>query len=447
MLGGSSSLNGMVYVRGNKLNYDHWFELGNPGWDYESVLPFFKKTAGNQDASLVLYKNGRYHSSDGPIKVETFGKFIDTDAIFIDAAVENGLKLIDDINADKTAGYVNLQGTIFNGRRQSSAKGFLIPAKDRSNLHVIKNALVHKILINSRNRIYGVQFNYNGRMIKARARKEVVLSAGAIMSPVLLMLSGIGPKRQLNENEIEPKKYLHGVGKNLYDHLVVQMFFTFDPTETPQYSEFDSLYQFAIHNTGPLVSMRQVGGYINSKNDSHYADIQFYHAYFARNNSGYASYLKSKRFHSDILDTLLSLNQQHDVAVVFAVDLQPKSNGCIKLNGTSIHNKPIIQPEYFSREEDMETMLREVKRQISFINSKSYRAHGGQFAWLPLKACQQFKMKSDAYLRCYIQHFTDTAYHYAGTCKMGPRTDSEAVVDPQLRVYGVDGLRVIDGSM
>lgn len=447
MLGGSSSINGMVYVRGNRGNYDYWSELGNFDWDYESVLPYFKKSEGNQNASFVRYKNGRYHSDSGPLKIEKIGKFIDTDRIFIDAALENGMTLISDINADETNGYVNLQGTVFDGRRQSSAKAFLIPAKDRSNLHVIKDALVQKILINNRNRAYGVNFDCNGKTMRAYARKEVILSAGAVMSPVLLMLSGVGPQNQLSKHKIPAKKYLNGVGRNLHDHLAAQMFFTFNPTETPPSSEFDSLYQFAIKNTGPLVSMRQVGGFINSKNDSEFADIQFYHAYFGCNSSDFASYMRSKRFNEDTLEQLLSLNKNNDVAVVFSVALQPKSNGFIELDGTSIRNKPIIRPRYFTRKKDMETMIREVKRQISFTNSKSYRAHGGQFAWLQLKACNQFEMKSDAYLECYIQQFTDTAYHYVGTCKMGPNTDSEAVVDPLLRVYGVDALRVIDGSM
>ncbi|KAG4076630.1 hypothetical protein HA402_001917 [Bradysia odoriphaga] len=449
MLGGSSSINGMVYVRGNKFNYDYWSELGNTGWDYDSVLRYFKKSECNQNASLVAYKGGRYHSNKGPIKIETFGDFLATDQIFIDAAVESGMKLVSDINADETSGYVNLQGTIFNGRRQSSAKAFLIPAKHRSNLHVIKNAFVQSILINERNLAYGVRFDYNnGTIMEAYARKEVILSAGTVMSPVLLMLSGIGPFDQLHKHKIKPKKYLNGIGKNLYDHLVVRMFFTFDPTETPQSSELDNLYQFAIHNSGPLVSMRQVSGYLNSKNDStRPADIQFYHAYFGRNSSAFASYMKGERFNDDTLKQLLSLNTDRDVAVVFSVDLQPKSKGHIELNGTDVRNKPIITPKYFDRKEDMETMLREVKRQIAFTDSESYRAHGGQFAWLPLKACQQFEMKSDAYLECYIQQFTTTAYHYVGTCKMGISKDSESVVDSNLRVYGVDALRIVDGSV
>lgn len=447
MLGGSSSINGMVYVRGNKLNYDHWSELGNAEWDYESVLADFKKTENNQNASFVSYENGRFHSNTGPIKIDIFGKFTATDRIFIDAALENGVPLVSDINADKTSGYVNLQGTIFNGRRQSVAKAFLVPADSRPNLHVIKNALVHKILINNHNQAYGVQFDYNGKIMKAFAHKEVILSAGAVMSPVLLMLSGIGPQSELIKHKIETKKYLNGVGKNLYDHLVVETFFTFDPTKRPQSSENDGMHRFAINEAGPFISLRQVSGYLNSKNDSKYADIQFYHAYFERNSSEFVFFIKSKRFNEDAMKQLLSLNENHDVAVVFIVDLQPKSSGYINLNGASISNKPIISPEYFSQREDMETMLREVKRQISFTESKSYRAHGGQFAWLPLKFCQQFEMMSDAYLECYIQQFTGTAYHYAGTCKMGPSTDSEAVVDSQLRVYGVDALRVIDGSM
>lgn len=169
----------------------------------------------------MSYDNGRYHSASGPMKIDFFGNLIDTDKIFIDAALENGLTFIDDINADKTNGYLNLQGNTLNGRRQSTAKAFLIPAKNRPNLHVIKHALVKRILINNRNRAYGVKFTYKGKTMKAFARKEVILSAGTIMSPMLLMLSGAGPQEELQKHKIPPKAVLTGVGKNLYDHPVV----------------------------------------------------------------------------------------------------------------------------------------------------------------------------------------------------------------------------------
>lgn len=306
----------------------------------------------------MSYDNGRYHSASGPMKIDFFGNLIDTDKIFIDAALENGLTFIDDINADKTNGYLNLQGNTLNGRRQSTAKAFLIPAKNRPNLHVIKHALVKRILINNRNRAYGVKFTYKGKTMKAFARKEVILSAGTIMSPMLLMLSGAGPQEELQKHKIPPTAVLTGVGKNLYDHPVVRLFFTFNPTETKPSSPFDDIYQFAIHNSGALASFRNVGGFLNSKNNSKYADILFFHAYFTRYNSGFESYMKSERFNDDVLQQLLTLNRNNDVAVVSIVLEQPKSNGYIQLNGTRVCQNPIIRPEYFSQNEDIETMLR-----------------------------------------------------------------------------------------
>lgn len=445
MLGGTGSINANIYMRGNAQNYDYWSSLGNDGWDYESVLPYFKKSEANQHAPFVSYDNGRYHSNSGPMKIDFLGDLRETDQMFINAAAEAGIPYVDNLNADKNIGYSNYQGNVADGRRQSSAKAFLASAKDRQNLHVIKRALAKKILIKHK-RAHGVKFTYKGKVMRAHAREEVILSAGTVMSPVILMRSGIGPNDELAKHNITPKSNLNGVGKNLYDHVILRLFFTFNPTETTTMSPFDSLYNFAVNNIGPYVNSRFVGAFVSSKNDPKYADVQFYPVYFTSNSSAFRSHLQYENFKSEIVDELIEINKNHNVAIIGVEIMQPKSRGSIELNGTSI-NKPIIRPEYYANREDMDTMMSEAKRQISFTNTKAYKANGGEFLWLPLKACENYELKSDAYLECYIQQFSFPGYHPVGTSKMGPSSDSEAVVDPQLRVNGVQGLRVIDASV
>lgn len=445
MLGGTSSINGMVYVRGTDRDFNRWASYGNPGWEWENVLQYFKKSEANQYGPFVAYRNGLYHNANGPMKIDFFGDATDTDKIFFQAASENGIPFIDDINADKHLGYVNLQGTIAQGRRQSTAKAFLIPAKNRKNLHIIKHALVDKIIMDKNNRAYGVRFKIDGKhKMKAFARKEVILSAGVVMSSVLLMLSGIGPKEHLEELNIPVRADL-AVGKNLLDHISTTTFLSFDPIEMPASSEYDSTYNLAVHNTGSLVSTRMLSAYINTKNDSAYADIQFYPIYFPRNSIG--SFLDSIKYKEEIKQQLVEINRNYDVGAIRTSLLTPKSTGRIYLKSKSIHDKPIIDANYLTNEEDVAILNRAVRQQISFVNTRAYTNNGARFIKLKLDDCDRFKYLSDDYLNCYIQYFTNTDYHPVGTSKMGPKNDSSAVVSPRLLVYNTTRLRQIDAAM
>lgn len=445
MLGGSSSINGMIYVRGTDRDYNRWAAAGNIGWDYESVLPYYKKSEANQYQPFVAYQNGRYHNANGPMKIDFFGDYYESDKIFFEAAKERGVPFGDDINADKHLGYLNAQGTIFQGRRVSTAHAFLIPAMHRPNLRIIKHAFVKKILINDQNRAYGVKFTIKGKKkMKAFAKKEVILSAGTVQSPVLLMISGIGPKKHLEKHNISMKADLQ-VGKNVMDHVIVNAFFAFNPTETVSTSQFDGIYNFAIYNTGYLVSGRMLSAFVNSKNDSSYADIQFYPIYFTRNTL--SSYLDDMEYNENIKQTLNKVNENYDVAVIRINLLVPKSKGQILLRSKSACDPPIIKPNYLSENEDMATLVRALKEQIAYSSTKSYRSNGGHFIKIPLDDCDGLKYMSQEYLECYIRSFSYTDYHPVGSSKMGPKYDRSAVVDPQLRVYQIDGLRQIDAGM
>lgn len=441
-------MNLMLYVRGFDRDFNKWQSYGNNGWSYEDILPFFKKSESNQWDPFVEYGNGRYHSKSGPMKVSFYGGTSDFAKIFHDACVERGIPFIDDINADKHCGFLNLQGTVFAGRRQSTAKAFLIPAKNRTNLHIIKRAFVENILFDKGNRAYGVRFNISGKSYVAHANKEVILSAGTVMSPVILMNSGIGPKEHLRKNEIACKADLW-VGSNLLDHVHVMLFFEFNPTPTSLTMNLDNIYNFAIHNDGPLTTggLGQVASFINTTENSSYPDIQTLNLWHTQNSPTLSSYIQSRQFKKEIADTLLVKTKDHNIGGILVVLLQPKSSGEIRLNGTSPYNKPIIDPNYFSDSDDVKTMIRALRQQISFADTASYRKNGGKLIRFPLDECDKFEYQSDDYFECYIKYFAATVYHPVGTCKMGSKSDPSAVVDAQLKVHKVTGLRTIDASM
>ncbi|KAG4079631.1 hypothetical protein HA402_010411 [Bradysia odoriphaga] len=448
MLGGSSSMNLMQYVRGFDRDFNRWHWNGNNGWSYEDVLPFFKKSESNQWEPFVEYRNGRYHSKSGPMKVSFYGGESPFAKIFYEAGMERGIPFIQDINAEEHCGFLNVQGTVFGGRRHSTAKAFLIPAKNRTNLHIIKNAFAKKILISKSSRAFGVQFDLNGKTYVASTRKEVVLSAGTIMSPVLLMQSGVGPRQHLQRNKIDFKVDLP-VGSNLLDHVYSMLFFEFNPTPTSPTMNLDNIYNFAIHNKGPLstAGIQQLLSFVNTTDSRSYPDIQTEYFWHTQDSPSLPNYIKQRQFRKEVSDTLMAKTKNHNIGVILVVLLQPKSTGEILLNGTSPYNPPIIDPNYFHESEDMKTMIRGLRQQISFVDTDSYRKNGGKLIRFPLDECDKFGYLSDEYFECYVQYFAATLYHPVGTCKMGPKSDPSAVVDSELKVHNVRGLRTIDASI
>ncbi|XP_055321240.1 glucose dehydrogenase [FAD, quinone]-like [Sitodiplosis mosellana] len=453
-LGGTSAINLMVYVRGNKADFDGWSNQGIPGWDYESVLPYFKKWEHNHNSTFVSYDNGKYHSANGPLNVDSFS--VDGSEsfqqMFLDAAVESGNKHIADINSDEGLGYVKVQGYYYNGTRQSAAKAFLIPAKDRKNLHIMKHTFAEKILIKNK-RAYGVKLVYNGMGVhkfKAIARKEVIVSAGAVMSPHLLLLSGIGPEKRLKKLGI-PIESNVAVGENLWDHPIIFLWFKFNPTAIPATAQLDSIYKYVTSKSGPLASIAvsRLCGFINSVNGTGVPDFQIGFLYIPSNSTSALELVLEKYSYTDeIKQALLNEIKSHDLAIVSPIQLHQKSRGVIKLSSASPKDYPIINPRYFNEVEDMEAMLRVVKLQVSYLNTTAYKNGGGQFVDLPIPECNALGRGSDDFYRCYIRYLTASTYHAAGTCKMGNfATDPTAVVDHQLNVRGISNLRVVDASI
>lgn len=441
----------MIYTRGNPADYNYWASQGSYGYDFNSILPYFKKSEGNQYLPFVFKDNGYYHSATGPVKINFFSSNDGLEEIrqmFLNAAAEMGEEIIDDINANKGLGFLNMQATVNGGRRQSAAKSYIVPALCRKNLRVAKHAYVTKILIDQNNKAYGVKFVYKGKKMTAYARKEVILSAGVFQSPQLLMLSGVGPKDHLKKFNI-PVKTDIPVGKNLVDHCSIYIFFRFNPSAQNPLQDLYNTYEYAVHGSGGLNSrgVTNVNGFINLNDENGIPQFQFQVMYYKKNTSSLKGFMDKQNYRSSIKRALLCENEKYDIASVVVSNLHPTSRGYVKLASSSPFTKPYINLMYLSTKADVELSVIAMKNQLAYENTASYRQHGGQFVHIPIKECDQYEFKSDDYCRCYIHYFGSTNNHHIGTGKMGAIDDPTTVVDPQLRVKNIANLRWVDSGV
>lgn len=453
MLGGSHGFNGAVYMRGNKGDFDEWATIGDPSWNWESVLEYYKKSESNTNQSFVKYQNGKWHSDKGEMNVGHYPQPEMVRSIFIDAAKEFGYNFNHDHNSDLKLGYANAQGTLKNGERHSTAKAFLVPAKTRPNFHVIKYAHVTKILLDSSKKVTGFEFIYkNEHKFVAKAKKEYILSAGAISTPQLLMLSGIGPKKHLEQFGIPVKHDMKGVGKNLQDHLIVPLVFQFHKStakpEDPN-ALLDDLYNFLIHRKGPLTGIGTINllGMVNTANHSGYPDIELQHFNQPRQSQMLKTLLYAMDYKEYAIQPMLKANDEGETNMVYIELLRPKSTGEILLQSANPYDAPRILPNYLDRKEDKDTLVRGLQYQANFIKTKTFKEHEGVLVRIPLEDCDQLEYQSYDYWVCYMSHMATTVYHPVGTAKIGPKSESMAVVDGELRVKGIKGLRIIDASV
>lgn len=447
MLSGSGGHNSMIYLRGNDRDYNTWRRMGNPTWEWQNVLRYFKKSEGNQNADFV--RDQLYHSGRGKLLVSSYNDTGTLGDVFIAAGVESGYKHVKDLNAGKYLGYAYAQGTLANGRRQSTAKTFLTPASRRPNLHVFKNAVVSKILIED-GEAAGVRFTCNGTKFVARNRKDVILSAGTISSPQILQLSGIGPREHLKRIGIPVEKNL-AVGENLHDHTSVTLFFAVKPSDpgvNPQEQLLKSFYQLVVNNSGPLtgIDMSNLNALINTKRDGPYPDVQLAFEHFDANTTDFDTFLTLFNLSDPTKSALVAQNLENDIVILVCSLLKPKSRGTITLNTHSIADPPKIDLNWLDENDDIETLVRAVRQQVDLVNTIAYKKRGVKYLQPILPACDCL-LDMDDYYRCYVSQLTVTIFHPVGTCKMGPRKDPQAVVDYRLRVRGIEKLRVIDASI
>jgi choline dehydrogenase-like flavoprotein len=452
VLGGSSVLNYMIYVRGNKNDFDHWAEMGNPGWDYKSVLKYFLKSEDNRNPYLARTP---YHASGGYLTVQEAPWHTPLVAAFVEAGTELGYENRD-INGEKQTGYMIAQGTIRSGSRCSTAKAFLRPIRLRPNFHLALNTFVTKILINPKSkRAWGVEFVRNKRKQIIRARREVIMSAGAINTPQLLMLSGVGPRDHLESMGIPVIQDLP-VGNNLMDHLGFGglTFLVDKPVAILQnrLQAATATTQYVLNERGPMTVLGGLEGiaFVNTPYANHsmdWPDIQFHMAPASINSDSGAQVKKILGLREDLYREMYAPIHDKYTWTIMPLLLRPKSRGWVRLQSKDPFVPPLMNPNYYDDPLDIATMVEGAKIALRTANAKVFKQFGSRLYQRPLPNCKHHKFLSDEYLECGIRTISMTIYHQSGTTKMGPSWDQEAVVDPRLKVYGITGLRVIDASI
>ncbi|KAG5872411.1 hypothetical protein JTB14_012525 [Gonioctena quinquepunctata] len=450
VIGGSSVLNYMLYLRGNKKDYDIWESLGNPGWGYKDALHYFKKSEDNQNPYLTKTP---YHGKGGYLTVSEAPYHTPLVAAFVEGGKQLGYENRD-INGEFQTGFMMAQGTIRRGSRCSTGKAFVRSARLRTNLHVAMKAHVTRILIDPKSKIaYGVEFFRDNKLYRIRAKKEVILSAGSINSPHLLMLSGVGPKDELQKYKIPLIQDLK-VGYNLQDHIGLGGL-TFlinkpDSITLDRIYSIGPLMQYAVLGTGPLTVMGGVEGlgfvntkYSNASND--FPDIEFHFVSGSTHSDNGAQIKKAHGLTDAFYDRVFKPIHNKDAWSVIPMLLRPKSRGFIKLRSNKPSDSPLIYPNYFMDDFDMKTLIEGVKIGVALSKTPAFQAYDSKLHEFP--DCAHITKYTDPYWECMIRLYSSTIYHPVGTCKMGPYWDGDAVVDPQLRVYGIKGLRVIDASI
>ncbi|XP_071448474.1 glucose dehydrogenase [FAD, quinone]-like [Hetaerina americana] len=452
VLGGSSVLNAMIYVRGNARDFDEWEAAGNEGWSYRDILPYFLKSEDNRNPYLV---NTPYHAKGGYLTVQESPWRTPLSIAFVRAGEELGYENRD-INGAKQTGFMLAQGTIRRGTRCSTAKAFLRPARLRRNLHVAMKSHVTKLLIDPVDkRVTGVQFFRGSRRKIVRVKREVILSAGAVGSPQLLMLSGIGPREHLREVGIPLITDLK-VGQNLQDHIGLGgLTFIVDEPVTFTKARFQTApvaLEYAINGRGPMTSLGGVEGlaFVNTKFANHsedWPDVQFHFAPSSVNSDGGEQIRRVLGLRDKVWESVYRPLVGSETWTILPLLLRPQSRGSIELRSRNPSHHPRIAPNYLSEPKDVATLIEGIKIAVSISNTTAFRKYGSRVHRTPLPGCTQHSFGTDEYWECALRQFTFTIYHPAGTCKMGPATDPSAVVDPRLRVYDVKGLRVIDASI
>lgn len=425
-LGGSSSTNALAYVRGNRADYDEWAAMGNAGWSYDELLPYFIRSEHNEQI------RNAYHGQGGELNV-TFAQRYRTPVAdaFVAACIEQGIPSNPDYNGQVQSGASLFQFTTKNQKRHSTPGAFLKPVLDRPNLTVLTNSLTHQILI-EKDRATGIEFQTGKSTTQqALATKEVILSAGAFNSPHLLMLSGIGAANELKKHQIPVKKDLPGVGKNLQDHLFlpVSALSTVNLAnhELRPWRQVLGLLNYTLFKQGPLtMGPLEAVAFLKITDSPDPVDFQFHFSPIHLGNDSRANLYDLSTFPYTSGYTLLPTL------------LKPRSRGYVGLRSAKAGDTPLIQPNFLSEEEDLKTLLAGTKRAIELMKADAFAPYRKEIVAPP-------DLSSDETLILYIKELMETVYHPVGTCRMGQ--DEHAVVDEKLRVRGIEGLRVADASI
>ncbi|KAK5638295.1 hypothetical protein RI129_012590 [Pyrocoelia pectoralis] len=453
VLGGSSVINSMLYVRGNKEDYDRWAAGGNPGWSYDEVLPYFKKS---EYASLKRM-DSEYHGIHGLLNVQDVPYRTKSAKLIVNGFQDMGYRYVD-YNGKDQMGVSYVQATQRDGRRCSAEKAFIRPAEFRPNLKICLHRRVSKVLLNENKEAYGVQYiDSNNTEHKVYATREVILSAGTFHSPQILMLSGIGPKDHLSDLNIPLVQNLP-VGEKLFDHLAfIGLVFTVEKPIIIDFSQSmapTSLFNFLVNGRGVLTLPLGVEAFAYYKTSAanyseNYPDIEFMftsgslhtdHNLFFKNTFGVTA---------TVYEALWKDLESKYAWSISPILFHPKSHGSVKLRSKDPLDPPLLYGNYLSDPEnyDLRALIDAIREVQRVTKGSRFEKLGTEQVRTPVPGCEQIPYDSDPYWECAIRHIPSTMNHQTSTCKMGPKSDTEAVVDHKLRVHGVKNLRVIDTSI
>jgi choline dehydrogenase-like flavoprotein len=421
-LGGSSSINGMMYIRGDRTDYDQWAEAGNVGWSYDDVLPYFRKSENNE-----FWGSNAYHGAGGPLNVADVLEPSVYARAFVEAGVQAGHSPNPDFNGDHQLGIGLTQVTQKNGERCSTAKAFLTPNLGRPNLQVITGAHATRILMEGK-RAVGVEFRQGGEIKVLKARQEVLLSAGALQSPQILMLSGIGPAEHLQQHGIPVVHDSPGVGKNLQDHIDIVHSYEagasrglFGLSLSGVWSAAKGIRTWAKYRRGVLTSNFAEGtGFVKTLPEETRPDVQLVF----------------------IVAKLIDHGRKILIGNGYSVHcglLRPKSRGSVSLASADPLAPPLIDTNFLADQDDVSRLIRAFKLVRGIMRQPALSRFGGK------ESRNSARAQTDAQIEAFIRNHADCAYHPVGTCRMG--SGALDVVDDQLRVKGVQGLRVVDASI
>lgn len=456
VLGGSSVLSGMIYDRGSKLDYDTWASYGVDGWSYDDLLPLFKKSEDLVSTEAL----SDVHGTGGLLPVSA----LSAENVFMEALQESvkemGYPFLKDFITEIQQGFGESLGMIKNGERVTTANTFLDAAKDRSNLHVVKNAHVNRVIINPKTKTAtGVEFEILGSQYVVSATKEVILSAGTVNSPKILMLSGIGPSELFQDGMLGPHIQDLKVGYNLQDHITYPcLMFVAKSVDTTRASEeeylMDAAYKYLKNRSGPLsrIGYANLMGYIKTQfaaQDSRdYPNIGLiFHGLEQNNSLAPYSLMEVHNFNLNIIESYVSIVSHHNVILALPTLLRPKSRGRLYVNSSDPHAQVRIITGYLTDEDDIMNMLEAIESVVRLGQTKALARAGFTVEDLPLSECSCHRKLTRSYWECALRHVTTSLQHPVGTCKMGAADDEDSVVDPRLRVRGVSRLRVVDASV
>jgi choline dehydrogenase len=421
VLGGSSSINGMVYVRGNPMDFERWQAEGAAGWSYADVLPYFRRAETREEGGdSYRGDEGKLHTKYGPLQNPLH-------AAFLKAAQEAGYPLTDDINGGQQEGFGRMDMTVHKGRRWSAANAYLKPAMARPNLHVVTHALASRILFEDK-RAIGVAYTQGGTEHRAMARREVIVSGGPINSPQLLKLSGIGPAEELRALGIDVVHDLPGVGENLQDHL--EFYFQMECLQPVTLYSVMNLFSKGLIGARWLLTKNGLGatnhfescGFIRSRAGIAFPDIQFHFLPLAVAYDG-STMAEGHGFQAHV------------------GPMRSKSRGHVRLKTANPADKPIIRFNYMSHPDDWTEMRACVRLTREIFRQEAL----SPFAGRELQPGED--VVTDEAIDAFVRDHVESAYHPSCTCKIGPAGDPMAVVDAELRVHGVTNLRVVDSSV